>query len=139
LEMSRARNMFMLCANPDLVVERGTQLVYCAGALAALYEQLGGDVLYAGKPHAPVYRKALQRAAKARGAQTPLNRVIAIGDSIRPDMKGAVGYGIDSLFVTDGIHAEEFGDRTNPDTEVVAKSFAREGISPTAVTRRLAW
>jgi HAD superfamily hydrolase (TIGR01459 family) len=138
-EVSRARDMFMLCANPDLVVERGTQLIYCAGALAVLYEKMGGEVMYAGKPHAPVYREALQRAAKARSAETPLNRVIAIGDSMRTDMKGAIDYGIDSLFVTDGIHAEEFGARHDPDIDAVSSSLVREGVAVTAVTRRLTW
>jgi HAD superfamily hydrolase (TIGR01459 family) len=135
----RARNLFMLCANPDLVVERGSQLIYCAGALADLYRSLGGDVFYAGKPHPPIYREALQRAATARGVDALVNRVIAIGDSIRTDMKGAAVFGVDSIFVTEGIHAEELGSRDAPDTGVLAEIFAREGVSPTAVMRRLTW
>jgi len=138
-EKARARNLYFVCANPDLVVERGTELLYCAGALADLYHVMGGDVLYAGKPHAPIYEEALKRAAAAQGRAAPRRRVIAIGDSIRTDMKGAVKFGIDSLFVTAGIHAEEFGDRDAPDPRRLATAFAREGVQPTAVTRKLVW
>jgi HAD superfamily hydrolase (TIGR01459 family) len=138
-EALRDRRLMMLCANPDLVVERGTQLIFCAGALAQLYEEMGGEVVYAGKPHAPIYEEALARAAKARGRAAPLERVLAIGDSLRTDMKGAEGIGVDSMFVTAGIHAEEFGSREEPDAAALKEAFAREGISPTAVMRRLAW
>jgi ribonucleotide monophosphatase NagD (HAD superfamily) len=96
-------------------------------------------VLYAGKPHPPIYQEALRRAAAAQGRAAPHSRVIAIGDSIRTDMKGAATFGIDSLFVTAGIHAEDFGDREKPDADLLAKTFARVGFAPTAVTRRLVW
>ena len=138
-EKTLARKLFLLCANPDIVVERGTQLIYCAGALAELYHAMGGEVAYTGKPHAPVYQEALKRAATARGKEAPLTRVIAIGDSIRTDMKGAANFGIDSIFVTDGIHAEEFGARHAPDTDVIAEALALEGIAPTAIMHRLVW
>jgi len=135
----RARGLFMLCGNPDLVVERGDKLVYCAGALADLYGTLGGEVLYAGKPHRPIYDLALARIAKLRGRPTPLARVLAIGDSVRTDLKGASALGIDCLFVTAGIHAEELGDRHNPDPAALRKIFEGAGIAPKAVTRRLVW
>jgi len=138
-EKARARGLPMLCANPDIVVERGASLIYCAGALAQFYESLGGKAVYAGKPHGPIYDEALSRAAAARGRPAPSARVVAIGDSIHTDMKGAALYGIDSVFVTGGIHAEEFGDRDAPDAGTVAKAFAREGVSPVAVMRRLVW
>ena len=84
----------MLCANPDVVVERGDKLVYCAGALADAYAELGGEVYYAGKPHRPLYDLALAetanaRAARALGGDVALDRVLAIGDSVRTDLKGA--------------------------------------------------
>ena len=135
----RARGLFMLCGNPDLVVERGDQLLYCAGALADLYGTLGGEVFYAGKPHRPIYDQALERIAALRGAATPLARVLAIGDSVRTDLKGANERGIDCLFVTAGIHAEELGDRHNPDPAALTRIFAEAGIAPKAVTRRLMW
>jgi HAD superfamily hydrolase (TIGR01459 family) len=135
----RKRNLFMLCGNPDLVVERGDKLIYCAGALADLYASFGGDVLYAGKPHRPIYDLALERVAKARGKPVDKKRVLAIGDSIRTDLTGATSYGLDCLFVTAGIHAEELGGRETPDPAVLAKMFAGAGIAPKAVPRRLAW
>lgn len=139
LTKMRAGGLFMLCANPDLVVERGNDLVYCAGAIADLYEALGGQVLWAGKPHRPIYQQALAEATARRGAEAPLNRVLAIGDSVRTDISGANRFGADSLFVTGGIHAEELGDRDAPDPAAMEKIFAAAGVRPTAVTRRLAW
>src|ERR1043165_5871776 len=133
------RNLFLLCGNPDLVVERGDKLIYCAGALADLYAPLGGDVLYAGKPHRPISDLALEAVARARGKPVDKTRVLAIGDSIRTDLTGAASYGLDCLFVTAGIHAEELGGRETPDPAVLAKMFAGAGIAPKAVTRSLAW
>jgi HAD superfamily hydrolase (TIGR01459 family) len=135
----RHRNMFMLCGNPDLVVERGDKLIYCAGALADLYRTLGGEVLYAGKPHRPIYDLALARVAALRGTPPARQRVLAIGDSVRTDLKGASDFGIDCLFVTAGIHAEELGDRHNPDLGTLNRIFADAGVAPKAVVRRLAW
>ena len=144
LAQLRARNLFMLCGNPDVVVERGDRLIYCAGALADVYADMGGEVYYAGKPHRPLYELALTETAKARAArsltpQVPLSRVLAIGDSVRTDLKGAHDLGVDCLFVTAGIHAEELGHRDDPDPEALATMFATAGQMPKAVTRRLTW
>jgi HAD superfamily hydrolase (TIGR01459 family) len=135
----RARNLFMICANPDLVVERGDRLIYCAGALADLYHSLGGEVLYAGKPHRPIYDDALTLAAKQRGHRVALDRTLAIGDSVRTDLKGAATLGVDCLFVTAGIHAEELGARDQPDAGALSAIFAAAGATPKAVMRQLAW
>jgi HAD superfamily hydrolase (TIGR01459 family) len=135
----RARNLFMICANPDLVVERGDRLIYCAGALADLYHSLGGEVLYAGKPHRPIYDDALTLAAKQRGHRVALDRTLAIGDSVRTDLKGAATLGVDCLFVTAGIHAEELGARDQPDAGALGAIFAAAGATPKAVMRQLAW
>ena len=139
LEQMRARNLFMLCANPDVVVERGERLIYCAGALADLYGEIGGEVLYAGKPHRPIYTQALARSAALRAKSPPLSRVLAIGDSVRTDLAGATAFGIDCLFVTAGIHAEELGARDDPDPTALNRIFAAAGIAPKAVMRRLMW
>ena len=139
LGLMRARSLFMVCGNPDVVVERGDRLVYCAGAIADLYATLGGEVLYAGKPHRPIYDNALAKAESLRGGPVPLQRVLAIGDSLRTDIKGAAALGIDCLFVTAGIHAEELGGRDNPDRAALDRLFAQAGVSPKAVTRRLVW
>ena len=135
----RVRRLFMVCANPDVVVERGNELVYCAGALADLYAELGGEVLYAGKPHRPIYAQALALAEGVRGRPVGLDRVLAIGDSVRTDLTGAASLGAAFLFVTAGIHAEELGTRENPDPAAIRDIFAASGAMPIAVMRRLAW
>jgi HAD superfamily hydrolase (TIGR01459 family) len=139
LARMRQRALFMVCANPDLVVERGDRLVYCAGAIADRYANLGGEVMYAGKPHRPIYQEAFAQIAAARGADVPLERVLAIGDSVRTDLAGAAQAGIDCLFVTGGIHAEELGGRHAPDLGALALMFAEAGVAPTAVMPRLVW
>jgi HAD superfamily hydrolase (TIGR01459 family) len=135
----RSRGLLMVCANPDVVVERGDQLVYCAGALADFYAELGGEVLYAGKPHRPIYAQALALAESVRGRPVDLARVLAIGDSVRTDLTGAVSLGAEFLFVTAGIHAEELGSRENPDPAALRDVFAAAGAMPHAVMRRLVW
>ena len=133
----RERKLPMICANPDIVVERGDQLVWCAGALARDYESIGGEVVYAGKPYAPIYDLALERAAGIRGKPVSRDRVLAIGDGVRTDLVGAVRQNFDCLFVAEGIHAAELNvDGPNgPD----AKLFAEAGAWPVAIVRRLAW
>src|SRR6202046_3028233 len=98
------RGMAMICANPDIVIHRGDALIYCAGALARRYEELGGSVVYAGKPYAPIYDRALALAEHIRGAPIERPRVLAIGDGMRTDIAGAARAGLDVLFVTGGIH-----------------------------------
>ena len=98
------RGMVMLCANPDVVIHRGDTLVYCAGALARRYEDLDGSVIYAGKPHAPIYDRALALVERVRGAPGNKHRVLAIGDGMKTDIVGATRAGLDALFVTGGIH-----------------------------------
>ncbi len=139
LQRARERRLLMVCANPDLVVERGNELVYCAGALADRYRELEGEVLYAGKPHRPIYEEAAAKIESLRGARPPLERVLAIGDSVRTDLTGAATFGIDCLFVVGGIHAEEIGGREEPDLNLLATIFADAGAKPVAVTRRLRW
>jgi len=139
LATMRRRGLLMVCANPDVVVERGDRLIYCAGALADLYGELGGEVLYAGKPHRAIYAQALDQAVAVRRAPVAQARVLAIGDSLRTDLKGAQAFGVDCLFVTAGIHAEEFGSRDDPDTIALGTMLAAAGTAPKAVMRRLAW
>jgi HAD superfamily hydrolase (TIGR01459 family) len=135
----RARGLPMVCANPDIVVERGDKLVYCAGAIADLYAEAGGSVLFAGKPYRPIYEQALAVAQALRGRPTAPERVLAIGDSVRTDLGGAAAFGIDCLFVTRGIHAEELGGREQPDATALSDIFAAAGLVPKAVTQRLVW
>jgi HAD superfamily hydrolase (TIGR01459 family) len=138
LAFMRRRSLFMVCANPDVLVERGDTLIYCAGALADAYVALGGEVLYCGKPHAPIYQAAVNNAAAvvSGGKVPPLARVLAIGDSIRTDFKGAAAFGIDCLFVVSGLHAKQFGA---PDLAAVKVMLTAAGAAPKAMTRRLMW
>ncbi len=104
LEAMAVRGMTMICANPDIVIHRGDTLIYCAGALARRYEELGGSVVYAGKPYTPIYDRALALAEQIRAAPIAKSRVLAIGDGMRTDIIGGVRAGLDVLFVTGGIH-----------------------------------
>jgi HAD superfamily hydrolase (TIGR01459 family) len=124
----------MLCANPDLVVERGNKLVYCAGALATLYAELGGETILVGKPHAPIY-EAAKRAVSSLGGKRPL----AVGDGLPTDIRGAVKNGIPALFITGGIHAADFGPPGDPDAGRIAARLAAEGLSVEAYVPSLAW
>jgi HAD superfamily hydrolase (TIGR01459 family) len=139
LAAMRTRSLLMVCANPDVVVERGDALVYCAGALADAYAGLGGEVLYCGKPYAPIYETALGTAARVRGAAPQRSRVLAIGDSVRTDLKGAAAFGLSCMFVTSGIHAAEYGTRAAPDLAALDAAFAAADVAPRAVMRELVW
>ncbi|MBV8921745.1 TIGR01459 family HAD-type hydrolase [Bradyrhizobium sp.] len=133
---ARERKLKLICANPDIVVERGDRLVYCAGAIAELYRELGGEVIFYGKPHRPIYERAMELAATRLGHAVALSRVLAIGDSVRTDLAGAHGFGIDCLFVTRGIHAEEFAGVDQLDPASVKELF---GHPPRALIRELKW
>ena len=128
----------MICANPDQMVERGHRLVYCAGALAAVYEGFGGKVIYAGKPHAPVYELALETAERLAGESIDRNRLLAIGDGLKTDIAGAGGFGIDAVFVASGLHAPGEGGEAL-DGAHLAELFGQEGKRPIAATRALQW
>ncbi len=102
-----ARSVPMICANPDLVVERGERIIPCAGAVAAYYEQLGGEVRIAGKPHSPIYEACMTAAKEVRG-DFAKERVLAIGDGMPTDVKGAINAGLQLLYISGGIHAAEY-------------------------------
>jgi len=106
LTCAARRGLPMICANPDIVVQRGDRLIYCGGALAQLYETLGGEVIMAGKPHAPIYRLALAQARERLAEPLDPARVLAIGDGLATDIAGAAAQGLDTLFVAAGIHGE---------------------------------
>jgi HAD superfamily hydrolase (TIGR01459 family) len=140
LALIRARRLFMVCANPDVVVERGDTLIYCAGAIADAYGALGGEVLYCGKPYMPIYETALEKVASLRGGtRPPLSRVLAIGDSVRTDLSGAAALGLDCIFVTSRLHAEAYGSREAPDVAALNAMFAAAGVTPKAIMRGLTW
>src|SRR5215471_10305124 len=99
-----ARRLPMICANPDLVVERGDKLVYCAGALAAVYEEQGGEVIYAGKPHLPIYERTFAVIERIAGAAVARERILAIGDGVDTDLLGAHRAGLRSVFIASAVH-----------------------------------
>lgn len=125
----RARGLVMFCANPDLVVHRGSRLVYCAGSLAKAYEALGGEVIYYGKPHLPIYKAALAAAGSPK-------KPLAVGDGLMTDIKGANAARLDVLFIADGVHGEDIAPYT---PEHLAALFARFGAHAGTATRALKW
>jgi len=133
---ARAHKLTLVCANPDIVVKRGDRLIYCAGAIAELYRELGAEVIFYGKPHRPIYERAMALAAERRGQTVALDRVLAVGDSVRTDLAGAHAFGIDCLFVTRGIHSEQFEG-----LDQLAPASVRElfGHPPRALMRELRW
>lgn len=107
LQIARSRNLPFICANPDLQVWRGDQLLYCAGALAREYSLLGGRCFIAGKPHSAIYDLAYKCAASL-GVEIKKSEILAIGDGLLTDIKGAFAFGIDSLYVVGGVDRENF-------------------------------
>jgi HAD superfamily hydrolase (TIGR01459 family) len=129
-----ARGLPFICANPDIVVERGSRLIWCAGALARDYAAFGGNVFIAGKPHRPIYEAAHALAAELAGASLERAELLAIGDGMPTDIAGARDYGIDSLYISGGIHAHEYdADRTR-----LAAFVESQGMAPVAEMERLA-
>lgn len=136
-----ARNVLMICANPDHKVESGHRLIYCAGALAAAYETLGGKTIYAGKPHLPVYELAFEtasRIAAERGQNIAKSNVMAIGDGAKTDIIGAGVFGIPSVFVASRLHAPDESVGLL-DVEHLEALFAEEPSPPIAATHGLRW
>jgi HAD superfamily hydrolase (TIGR01459 family) len=140
LEELRRRDLVMLCANPDIVVEVGDRLYWCAGALARRYADLGGDVRMFGKPHAPIYEAALARIDELKRAPTPRRRVLAIGDGAETDLRGAGAAGLDCLFITRGVHREElYRQGEELDRRALARLLARAKTKPVALAREVVW
>ena len=141
LDSMLARRLPLICANPDLVVHVGEHLRYCAGAIAERYRDKGGEVIYAGKPHAAIYEACLKQADASRGRATKRERVLAIGDALRTDVAGAVLQGLDILFVTSGIHRDE-SHRTGDgqlDPDAFQAMIAEAQHRPTAAISALTW
>ncbi len=130
----------MVCANPDIVVQRGDRLIYCGGALAALYETLGGRAVLAGKPHAPIYELALLEARTLLGGTVDRVRVLAIGDGLATDVAGAAAQGLDCLFIAAGIHgADSLGPDGRLDASALDHLLAEAGQTAAFAMTELAW
>ena len=134
LRQLRARDLLLICANPDLVVVRGNAREICAGAIAARYEALGGKVRYFGKPYPEVYERCL-----AALGSPPRGRILAVGDSLRTDIAGAARAGIDSLFILGGIHGAELIRGNSLDLPAFAALCRREGATPRYLSGEFCW
>jgi HAD superfamily hydrolase (TIGR01459 family) len=140
LEQFLSRNVPLICANPDIVVERAGKLVYCAGAIADLYTRMGGEAISCGKPHQPIYDAAFDIAESLLGQKVSPSRVLAIGDSVRTDLSGASSIGCGALFVAAGIHGEEVcGIEGNLDPVRLATFFEGQSVRATAAIGTLVW
>ena len=130
---AKVRGLPLLCANPDIVVDRGGRREWCAGAVARLYDEMGGTSLYFGKPHPPIYDLARRRLAAIR--DVPDGRILAIGDGPATDARGAMGEDLDLLFLSGGLAAEETATPVggDPDPAKLEAYLAAEGVAPTFV------
>jgi HAD superfamily hydrolase (TIGR01459 family) len=133
---AKQKGLKLLCANPDIVVDRGEVREWCAGALAALYTEMGGESLYFGKPHPPIYDLARRRLASLK-SKVDGSRILAIGDGIHTDIQGAQGEDIDSLFITGGLAAAETKTKDQPDEKALAAFVEAEMVTPTYAIGRL--
>ena len=133
-----ARGLRLLCANPDLIVDRGEQRLYCAGALALAYEQAGGEVVWFGKPHRATYQQSFHLLEELAGREVAASKVLAIGDGIRTDVKGGLDAGLDVLFVTGGLSAGDVGtDPEHPGPARLDAYLAEHGVAPQYAIGRL--
>lgn len=131
LHRLRSRNLPFICANPDIVVHHGDKELWCAGALARIYEQLGGRTLIAGKPHRPIYDLAMKKLEKKKG-NVAQNRILAIGDGILTDIKGGQQYGLDTLYISGGIHQGEYTKNGVVDRQKLSQFLEKFGSHPVA-------
>jgi HAD superfamily hydrolase (TIGR01459 family) len=139
LDAAAQRGVTLICANPDLIVERGARLIPCAGALAEYFEQTGGQVTWAGKPHRQIYERALDLALAATDRRHDPARMLAIGDAFRTDIAGAINFGIRGLLVGDGIHAADLVKAGGLDIAAVRDMCRVTGKMPWAATHKLRW
>lgn len=136
LLMMKTNGLTMLCANPDIIVDFGDKRLWCAGALAQAYEEMGGHALYFGKPHPPIYDLARRRLAAMTGKDDAA--ILAIGDGIGTDVQGGIAEGMDVAFITGGIAADEFGsDSANPDKALLDAWLSKLQLSPTFALGKL--
>lgn len=139
LERAKALRLPFVCANPDFVVDVGGTLLYCAGAIADLYVQMGGDVYWAGKPYLSAYETAHARAEALRDANIVRSKALVIGDAVRTDLKGAENFGCDALFVASGIHRHDTMDGDTLSLEKLANLFTADAPKAIAAMIELAW
>ncbi len=134
LEILVKRGLPMICANPDLTVDRGGVIIPCAGSLAELYETLGGTVTYAGKPHLPIYDRSIAAIAALRERAVDRSRILCVGDGVNTDIKGAHTAGLDALYIASAIHLDG-----PPTDDAIAELFRATSHRPIAAQAVLTW
>ncbi len=128
---AKTKGLKLLCANPDIVVDMGDKRLFCAGALAQAYDAMGGESLYFGKPHPPIYDLARRRLAALTG-NMPDDDILCIGDGVLTDIQGGMQEGLDTLFITGGLEAARFGNvAASPDPTLLDDWLEEEQLSPT--------
>jgi HAD superfamily hydrolase (TIGR01459 family) len=138
LREAKARDLELLCANPDIVVQFGDKLIWCAGAVARDYEAMGGRVVMAGKPYPPIYDLAFKELAAI--AQRPIakTRILAIGDGLPTDIAGANAQGLDCVFIASGMHGEALWSDGALDAAKVERALEEEDVRATYAMQALA-
>ncbi len=132
------KGLKLLCTNPDIVVDYGERRIYCAGAIAEAYTKAGGTSLYFGKPHSPIYQLAYSRLANLTGFEVDEDRILCMGDGINTDIRGAVAEGLDSLFITGGLAADQISaDSNGPNRAELDKYLEYTELSPTYAIEHL--
>lgn len=138
LRDAKARDLEMICANPDIIVQSGDRMIWCAGAIARDYETLGGRVIMAGKPFAPIYDLARLELARVASRDIPDERVLCIGDGVPTDIAGAKAQGLDSVFIASGMHGETLWSNGTLDPMKVDAALSAENVAATYVMAALA-
>ena len=129
----------MICANPDIKVERGAEVIYAAGGIAAVYEEMGGKVAYAGKPYRPIYDLALSKINELAGRDISTAQILAIGDGINTDIKGAADAQIDPLFIPSGVHVGNLNPDARMSESDLADIFKDKDFRPIGALMQLVW
>ena len=138
-EVAAARGIEMICANPDIVVQRGARLIYCGGALAKLYAELGGPVSMAGKPYPAIYDLSVAAGERLIGRPVNRSRILCIGDGVATDVRGANSQGLDVMFIASGIHGEEAVGPDGLDARAVERLLAKDGARAAYAMADLEW
>ncbi|MEO8529634.1 MAG: HAD hydrolase-like protein, partial [Deltaproteobacteria bacterium] len=135
--LAKMRGLKMICTNPDIVVDMGEKRIWCAGALAQLYKEMGGDVLLFGKPWPPIYDLARRKLSALRNVSD--DNILCVGDGVVTDIQGGQGEGLDTCFITGGLAADQFGpDVLAPDETLVAHYLNKHQVSATLIMPKLA-
>jgi HAD superfamily hydrolase (TIGR01459 family) len=137
LRAARAKDLELLCANPDRQIMSGGELRWCAGSVADAYAAIGGRVVQAGKPYPAIYERAFEVLAELAGGAVPRERILAIGDGPMTDLLGAQRQGLDSLFIATGIHGDSLLAGDEVDLDLAREALQDSGVSSTYVIPRL--